>query len=714
MFCTKCGKELFEDDKFCAYCGAEVRVRPASKAAEVVFNPPFKIEAQKRTEEILKATEERKQEEQAQVQAKAKSESVDFDWNLEGFPTAKPRKTEDVDFNWDSVVEKRNRYESEPTYGFASDPEVPQGYANFQPSQIGEAMQESGFVAQRKSETLTDFEMPSWLGGQSSSEPASAYQSPIESEATSWVEKVSAPSTQSAEAEDEDDDLSIEELEKELFGDMEQKNEAQDDKFYTFNKKNDEFQELLDKEKQRVKSMEDEYNKQFAEMDYTWVPDVFPAMSRREAAAPEVATGAALGAVDQVAGQPSQAEQPELTQQQEATPQAAAPATELAPATDAEVAEDAQWQELEQALRTAEPQADADDTVLIGIVQPATPHTVDLTQDISGLAAELAASETQGAEASVPFPSGEPSTSGDGASAAEGGAADSQGKPAAEPSGEPAEAGGTAAAEPAEPDTAPTAEELAGDTPADKEKLRYSDIFPRADSEGSNNYGGGLVFDEEDEEPAKKHVLLKIIITLLIIAALLEGAILGIKFFAPDSELSDMIDNSIFKVADFLAGNSSDQGDDQTKVAQDEDVLAAYLSNIVTEKSADAAMIGTVTYNQELVYEDGKTYAFEEVSTADDFVDADWEGMDATYGEKLLEAVIKYYDSWIDTNKDESLVGINTLEIGEIKTGKSGFYTLCRVTYAAADGSEITSIQTVYTVISDGMMLINEIKEESV
>ncbi len=599
MFCTKCGKELYDDDKFCAYCGAEVRVRPASKEAEVVFNPPFKIEAQKRTEEILKATEERKQEAQEQTQARAKSESVDFDWNLDGFPTAKPRKTEEVDFNWDSVVEKRNRYVSEPTYGFASDPEVPQGYANFQPSQASEAAQ------------------------------GNTYQSP---------------------ADTEDDDMSIEELEKELFGDMEQEPEVQDDRFYTFNKKNDEFQELLDREKQRVKSMEDEYNKQFVDNDYTWMSDVVPMM------------------------------------------------------------------------RAEEPRTDADDTVLISVVQPATPLAVDLTQDISGLTEELAASEVQEAEASVPFPSGEPATGGDGASAAEGGAADSQGEPAAEPSstepsGEPAEAGELAAAEPssAEPDTAATAEELAGDTPADKEKLRYSDIFPRVDSEGSNNYGGGLVFDEEDEEPAKKHVFLKFIITILIIAAILEGAILGIKFFAPDSELSKMIDNSIFKVADFLAGNSGEQGDDeQTKVAQDEDVLAAYLSNIITEKSADVATIGTVTYNQELVYEDDKTYAFEEVSKADDFVDADWEGMDATYGEKLLEAVINYYDSWIDTNKDESLVGINTLEIGELKTGEAGFYTLCRVTYAAADGSEITSVQTVYTVISDGMMLINEIKEESV
>ncbi len=635
MFCTKCGKELYDDDKFCAYCGAEVRVRPASKEAEVVFNPPFKIEAQKRTEEILKATEERKQEAQEQAQARTKSESVDFDWNLDGFPTAKPRKTEEVDFNWDSVVEKRNRYVSEPTYGFASDPEVPQGYANFRPSQASEATQGSGFAAQSEQKTLTNFEMPSWLGGQSNSEAtevagiASAFQLP---------------------ADTEDDDMSIEELEKELFGDMEQEPEIQDDRFYTFNKKNDEFQELLDREKQRVKSMEDEYNKQFVDNDYTWMSDVVPMM------------------------------------------------------------------------RAEEPRTDADDTVLISVVQPATPLAVDLTQDISGLAEELAASEVQEAEASVPFPSGEPATGGDGASAAEGGAADSQGEPAAEPSstepsGEPAEAGELAAAEAssAEPDTATTAEELAGDTPADKEKLRYSDIFPRVDSEGSNNYGGGLVFDEEDEEPAKKHVFLKFIITILIIAAILEGAILGIKFFAPDSELSKMIDNSIFKVADFLAGNSGEQGDDeQTKVAQDEDVLAAYLSNIITEKSADVATIGTVTYNQELVYEDDKTYAFEEVSKADDFVDADWEGMDATYGEKLLEAVINYYDSWIDTNKDESLVGINTLEIGELKTGEAGFYTLCRVTYAAADGSEITSVQTVYTVISDGMMLINEIKEESV
>ena len=55
MFCTKCGKELYEGDRFCAYCGAEVRAQRHSKNDEIVFNPPFKIEAQKKTEEILKS-----------------------------------------------------------------------------------------------------------------------------------------------------------------------------------------------------------------------------------------------------------------------------------------------------------------------------------------------------------------------------------------------------------------------------------------------------------------------------------------------------------------------------------------------------------------------------------------------------------------------------------------------------------------------------------
>ena len=497
MFCTKCGKELYEGDRFCAFCGAEVRSRSASKNDDIVFNPPFKLEAQKKTEEILKAAEERREEEK-----KAKRETVAFDWNLEGFPTAAPKKTEDVDFNWDSVLEKRSRIGSDAVYPEKKEP--------------------------------VEFQGPT-------------------------VEKIELPETR-------DEAMPVEELEKELFGSLEKE---PDDRFYTFNQKNNAFQELLDKEKERVRSLEDEYNKQLAEMDYTWVPDVFPAKHKPEP------------------------------------------------------------------VKEAEP----DEPVLIGVVQPQTPQVLDLTK-----------------ETVIP------------------------------------------------PSNASNEES----TPTDKEKLRYSDIFPRVDTPGSGGSGSGFAFDEEEEEPLKKHTGLKILIAILIIALVLEGIILAIKFFAPDSKASQMVNDVIFKVADIFTGGSDEPAND----VQDDDVKSAYISGIVTEKAADIKTIGSVIYNPRLVYDKSKAYSFDEIASADEFVDAEWKDASATYGEKLIETIIKYYDGWIDTKKDESLVGINTLEIGEIKTGQSGFYTLCKVTYAGADGSEISDVQTVYTVISNGLMVINEIKEE--
>lgn len=499
MFCTKCGKELYEGDRFCAFCGAEVRSRSASKNDDIVFNPPFKLEAQKKTEEILKAAEERREEEK-----KAKRETVAFDWNLEGFPTTRPQKTEDVDFNWDSVLEKRSRIGSDAVYPEKKEP--------------------------------VELQEPT-------------------------VEKIELPETR-------DEAMPVEELEKELFGSLEKE---PDDRFYTFNQKNNAFQELLDKEKERVRSLEDEYNKQLAEMDYTWVPDVFPAKHKPE------------------------------------------PVKEI--------------------------QAELDEPVLIGVVQPQTPQVLDLTK-----------------ETVIP------------------------------------------------PSNASNEESA----PTDKEKLRYSDIFPRVDTPGSGGSGSGFAFDEEEEEPLKKHTGLKILIAILIIALVLEGIILAIKFFAPDSKASQMVNDVIFKVADIFTGGSDEPAND----VQDDDVKSAYISGIVTEKAADVKTIGSVIYNPQLVYDKSKAYSFDEIASADEFVDAEWKDASATYGEKLIETIIKYYDGWIDTKKDESLVGINTLEIGEIKTGQSGFYTLCKVTYAGADGSEISDVQTVYTVISNGLMVINEIKEE--
>lgn len=569
MFCTKCGKELYEGDRFCAFCGAEVRNRIASKNDEVVFNPPFKIEAQKKTEEILKAVEDRKEE-------ATKKETVAFNWNLEGFPAAQPKRTADVDFNWDSVLERKNKNQPQPRYTeqkmFADrKPEIPQEPATMQ------------FEVPRQPAMTSKFEIK---------EPSA-----------------------------EEEEMSVEELEKELFGTADK---PKDDRFFTFNQKNDEFQQLLDKEKERVRNLEAEYNRQFAEMDYTWVPEVFPVKRRSE----------------------------------QKTDTKAEPKVEPR-------------KETESKKEPAKETEGAADTVLIGVTQPITPNTVDFT--IESLSPREPQAENR-------------------------------------PTG-----GDTADATPSESAFAeklPTEKTPAENAPTGSDKLRYSDIFPRVDVQSDSGSVPSHNYDENDEEPVKKHTALKVLVAILIIALVIEAGILAIKFFAPESKASEMIDNTIFKVADLFTG-SSEKGTTEATEGGEEDIASAYLSNIVTEKSADVKTIGSVIYNPELVYDKNKTYSFEEISSADEFVDGQWEAMNATYGEKLLETVIKHYDEWLSTNTDESLVGINTLEIGETKTGQSGFYTLCKVTFAKADGSETSTVQTVYTVISGELMVINEIKEES-
>ena len=59
MYCTKCGKELNPNDRFCANCGAEVKPGQGDRKYDnVVFNPPFRMEAEKKTAQILKNREE--------------------------------------------------------------------------------------------------------------------------------------------------------------------------------------------------------------------------------------------------------------------------------------------------------------------------------------------------------------------------------------------------------------------------------------------------------------------------------------------------------------------------------------------------------------------------------------------------------------------------------------------------------------------------------
>ena len=125
MFCRKCGKSLLDGDRFCSYCGAQVIERRESlnineNVEEVVYNRAHFEEVAPRTEmpemEVTKRSI-------AETWGKPElSRNTRPYWNLEGFPVQadEPRKTEDIFVDW----EKRELQKKEPALRFVQEQET--------------------------------------------------------------------------------------------------------------------------------------------------------------------------------------------------------------------------------------------------------------------------------------------------------------------------------------------------------------------------------------------------------------------------------------------------------------------------------------------------------------------------------------------------------------------------------------------------------------
>lgn len=93
MYCKKCGKLLDEGDKFCSNCGTRVTED---------FVPAFRKEEPQEISRMNQAAS------QPEERPKRKFHIEEFNWDLDGYPTAR-KKTEDVDFNWSSVLEEKRQ-----------------------------------------------------------------------------------------------------------------------------------------------------------------------------------------------------------------------------------------------------------------------------------------------------------------------------------------------------------------------------------------------------------------------------------------------------------------------------------------------------------------------------------------------------------------------------------------------------------------------------
>lgn len=145
-------------------------------------------------QEILKAP-------QSPEKSKRQYHMEEFNWNLDGYPTDHTKPTEDINFNWESVVEEKQRR----IYADSLAPEV-----ESEPDPVMEATPEPVEEKTLEEEIFGDF--------------STTYSD----EPTKVIEKAETEKGQPV------------------------------DKFYTFNKKNEALQALLDQEYEKIKSGDEE------------------------------------------------------------------------------------------------------------------------------------------------------------------------------------------------------------------------------------------------------------------------------------------------------------------------------------------------------------------------------------------------------------------------------------------------------------------------
>lgn len=218
MFCRKCGHKLEDGDKFCSSCGAKTILAEDANTEESLNGNTVAPDSESEAPPLFEPFDFssldigfdlglKKEEQESEADKKTTVSPVeDFDWNIHSFPGMKPEKTEDIDFDWSMPAEE------EPAL----------------------QMEETGDASAVSEAAVPELELQEAAG---SSETADEGQSSLENS-----EVPASP------------------LEESLFGELDSKTDEarkqseEIDKFFTFHKKNEQFQKLLDQEYEKIKS----------------------------------------------------------------------------------------------------------------------------------------------------------------------------------------------------------------------------------------------------------------------------------------------------------------------------------------------------------------------------------------------------------------------------------------------------------------------------
>ncbi len=693
MFCSKCGREINANDRFCPHCGASVEARNTRE-----FSPMFKVEAEERSEQLLKAQAAFHNDINGVKEEKPARESIKWNWDLSGYPTGAARKTEPVNFNWQTGTNTKRREPSSPVTFERIEPKKDMMFKDRAGVEKATAELELGQL-QEKARGLSEeynkrAEQPKEQAQTGSFSDIMDMAKAMESEKPLTIEeleksifdeigpketaKVKEPTEAERIAVDEYFDRTIiakhfdiempaepvaeepnvapvAEIKVEPVAEVkieplsEEKNE--DAKFYTYNQKIDAFDELLNRAKADL-NINDKVQEQ---------------------AEPE---------------EPAVVEEPVEVEE-------LAPVEE--PITEKKRFDlDAELEDLEEAERTEEEEHSYSQGLLdqlfgtpirkrkkeaepVAEPEPEQSFTAQFKEDEPEVKEEVsrATSKLESVSAAAIY-----------------------NEVASEAQKE---------AEEAPYISTGFTEELnqIGEDVEDARKKTYVDLDALFGEDAEINR----------EQKPKRHVFGKILVILLIILLIGEAGLAGFKLLAPESKVSQWTDEMIVKIIDKFTGSESNEPSHEVDEA---DAQSAYMAGVLSIAAADAGTVGEFTYNGDLKFAAIANPAYKEVAGASNFIDADWykeeNGQPVTYASKLFEVFVKYYDNWQSTNKDESLVGINKVEVGEIKSTPEGFYVLAKITFAKQDGTTAEETRTTYIkmVNSTHALVVNGDKKEEV
>lgn len=748
MYCRNCGKLLQDGDKFCVSCGTRVREDEASGLDNLNFTPPFKQEGQGYQDMSHGAS----------TQAAAS-----FPWNVEGYPTGGSKKTDEIDFNWQSVLEEKAKQKEEPdrsfiegrgfgevkapvyeqmpqtpvyeqkpqmpvyeqmpqapkfeekpaAVGFDANPAVSSGAVGEQPiyvqydTPVGEPATQTPQTPVYDTQAMQTPETPVY-----EAPVAPVYETPAVAayEAPKYEEPiVSEPETMGNS------------LEEELFNEIQQSSSDDLDKtikvekFYTFNKKNEEFQQLLDKEYEKLKGEKGGFVPPFvepkseaqAEPNIDEEPVGFSPIEEMTAEEP---------AVDAIFDEP-----------QALTENPDEPVGEDFPGEGPRETPEGILDETPEGISDEIPEGISDETPE-GILD-------ETPEEAAEEVAEDAASEKPPVIDAI-FADDEPKEYEPPAESF-GGAAKGEANPyaevfekvvAGEIEDEPEVADVSWDATPSE---GTDAVQAADDVPYEEKEAKPSLDSIFADFDDNDDFEAK---EAKEVGPKKKGSALRVIIVILVLAVVLEGGILCVKHFAPDSSLAKTIDDTYLKIAG-LFGGGENGGEEPVDTTTD-------IAAIIEAVKASNANIGVVEENKELVFQENVNYGFDEITSCYDFTDSIWylaeDGTEIKYGNELVGTLISYYSQWVDlangtnddvielvkedtelhdrlkgiTPDDAVTYGINKLQIGQIKTGEKGFYAYTAVTKVdSATNKESVEKNIVYMEPNGKSMQIIDIKE---